>query len=100
MCGGGGSGGGVADRAKPDVETLVDATRGGVNQHIRPATQPTRPSLADAARIMDRLNGPAEAKWGAQSSHRQVITPEQERGLVPKMRTDGLFTRIPPDPSE
>ena len=90
----------IEDRVKPDVETLVDAARGGVDQQIRPAMQPTKPSLADAARIMDRLNGPAAAKWGAQSAHRQVITPEQERGLVPTMCPDGLFTRIPPAPSE
>ena len=41
---------------KPDVSTLVGATRGGVNQHIRPTMQPTRLSLADSLRLLYHLN--------------------------------------------
>ena len=59
-------GGGIKDLAKPDGRTLVDATQGGVNRHILLTTQPTRPSLADAVGIMDRLNDPA-AENGADS---------------------------------
>ena len=55
-------GGGIVDLAKPDVGTLVDATQGGANQHIRLTMQTTRPSLSDAARIMDRRNDPAAEK--------------------------------------
>ena len=81
----------IVDLAKPDVRTLVGATHGCVDRHIRLAMRPTRPSLADAARIMDRPNDPAAAKWGGVSARRQVIAPEPEHGLVSIMGADGLF---------
>ena len=53
--------------------------------------QPGRPSLADALRITDRLRKPAAAKWGGASSHRRVVKPESEQGLVPTMGPNGLY---------
>ena len=79
------------DLAKPDVGTLADATQGGANQKIRLTTQPTRPSLADALRVLDILNNPTAEKWHGTSSQRRVITPDSERGLVSIMGPDGLF---------
>ena len=83
--------GGFKDLKKPDVSTLVDATQGGVHQHIRLTMQPTRPSHADAARIMDCLNEPASEKWAGVSARRQVIAPEPEHGLVSIVGPNGLF---------
>ena len=44
--------------------------------------QPTRPIPADALRVLDIPNDPAAEKWGGTSSHRRVITPDSEHGLV------------------
>ena len=81
----------MKDLTKPYVRTLVDATQGGVDRNIRLTIHPVRPSLADAARIMDRLIDPGASKWGGQSSHRQVGAPGPEHGLVSIMGPDGLF---------
>ena len=51
----------------------------------------TRPSLADAVGILDRLSDPAAEKWDGQSAHRQVITPVPGRGQVSIMGANGLF---------
>ena len=56
--------------------------KGGANRHSRLTMQTTRPSLADAIRILDRLSDPAASKCGGQSSHRRAITPESDRGMV------------------
>ena len=45
----------IADLTKPDVRTVADATQSGFGHHIHLAMQPTRPSLADAMRILDGL---------------------------------------------
>ena len=84
-------GGGIKDLAKPDVRTLVDATQGGVSQKIRLTTQPTKPRLAGALRVLDILEIPAESNWGGASARRRVLTPESEHGLVSIMGPNGLF---------
>ena len=81
----------IKDLAKSDVRALVDATRGGVSRHIRLTMEHARPSLSDSLSTTDCLEKPAAAKWGGASSHRRVMTPESERGLVSTMGADGLF---------
>ena len=70
---------------------LADAAHGGVNQHIRLTTQPTRPSLADCLRVLDLLENPAAAKIDGSSAHRRILTPEPEHGLVATVGRDGMF---------
>ena len=81
----------IKDLTKQDVGTLVAAMQGGFDRHIRLAMQPTRPSPADAARITNRLNDPAESKRGGPSARRKVITPGPGHGLVSIMWPNGLF---------
>ena len=71
---------------RPDFRALVD-------QHIHLAVQPTRHSLSDALRILNRLNDPAEAKFDGCQAHRMVLTPKPERGLVAIVGHNGLFLR-------
>ena len=70
---------------------MVDATQWGANQKIRLTMQPTRPSLSDTQRVLDIPNDPAAEKWDGTSSHRRVITPDSEHGLVSIMGPKGLF---------
>ena len=58
---------------------------------IRLTMHPTRPSLADAIRIMGAPKKPAAAKWEGTSAHRRVLTPETEPGLVSIMWENGFF---------
>ena len=58
---------------------------------MRLTMQPTRPSLADAMRILDRLHEPVEAKFDAGSAHRMVLAMKPERGLVSIVGPNGLF---------
>ena len=53
--------------------------------------QPARHSPVDALRIADRLRKRAAVKWGGASSHRRVMTPGSERGLVAIMGPDCLY---------
>ena len=70
---------------------MVDATQGGVDREIRLTMQPTRPTLADAIRIMEVLKKPAAEKWDGTSPNSRLLTPESERGLVSITGPDGLF---------
>ena len=81
----------IEDLTLSDVRTVVDATQGRANQHIHIAMQPTRPSLSDAMRILNRLNDPAKDKSDGRQSHRAVLTPKPERGLVSIVGPNGLF---------
>ena len=85
------SGAEIQDLATPDVRTLVDATQGGANQHIRLTMQPTRPSHTAALRILDVLDNPAAAKWGGTSARRRAQTPPSEHGLVSIIPPNGMF---------
>ena len=52
---------------------------------------PTRPSLADAMRTLNRLKTPTAAKYDGWSPHRMAITPKPDRGLVAIVVPNGLF---------
>ena len=88
---GGGGGGGIKDLAKSDVRTLVGPTQGGRQPTYSSynATRKTescgRPSYYGLSRKTDRC------KRDGASSHRRVVTPESERGLVSTMGPNGLF---------
>ena len=63
----------------------------GADRRIHLAMQPDRPILAGSLRILHLLNNPAEEKFDGCSSHRRVLTPKPERGLVSIVGHNGLF---------
>ena len=63
----------------------------GVGHHIHLTMQPTRPSPADAIRIVGRLKDPAASKYDGRPSHRRAITPIPEHGMVSIVGPGGLF---------
>ena len=75
----------------PDVRTLADAAQGGANRHIRLDAKPTRPSLADAVRIIGGLKNPVGAKFNGGKARRMIIFPEGERCPVSIMGPNGRF---------
>ena len=81
----------IKDLANWASELWPVQPNGGANQKICLTMQPTRPSLSAPLRVLDILNNQAEAKWEGTSSHRRVITPDSEHGLVSIMGPNGLF---------
>ena len=53
--------------------------------------QSKRPRLSDPLRITNCLEKPPAEKWGGASSHRRVVKPKSEHGLVAIVGADGLF---------
>ena len=56
--------------------------------------QPIRASLADALRILNRLNDPAASKFDGRQARRWALTPKLEHGLVSILGPKGLLREL------